>query len=105
MVYQAEKTLSENEDKIPEPDKEAVRTAIAEARTELEKEDPTGLDAIQQRLEQALHKVAETLYKASQAEGAGAGDAGGPGAEQASSDDDVVDAEYTEEKGDEKGAS
>jgi molecular chaperone DnaK len=101
MIYQAEKTLSENEEKIEEADKEAVRSAIESARADLESDDVAQIDAAQQRLEQALHKVAEVLYQA-QAAAQGA-DAGGdpsqgaaPGAEAAG--EDVVDAEYTEEK-------
>ena len=104
LVYQAEKTLSENEDKVPEEDKNAARSAIEDAKKELEKEDAAGLDAAQQRLEQALHKVAETLYKAGQAEAAGEPGASGPESSASGGDEDVVDAEYTEEKGDEKEA-
>jgi molecular chaperone DnaK len=101
MIYQAEKTLGENEEKIEEADKEAVRSAIESARANLESDDVAQIDAAQQRLEQSLHKVAEVLYQA-QAAAQGA-DAGGdpsqgaaPGAEAAA--EDVVDAEYTEEK-------
>jgi molecular chaperone DnaK len=102
MIYQAEKTLAENEAKIAEADAQAAKSAIEDAKKELEKDDPAALDSARQRLEQALHKVAETLYKAGQ-EGGDAGAAAGAGPEaSAGSDDDVVDAEYTEEKGDER---
>ena len=100
MVYQAEKTLTENDDKIPEDDKQAVRDAIEEAKQALEKDEAPALDAAQQRLEQALHKVAEALYKAqAEAEGGPAATDADP-TDRVSADDDVVDAEYTEEKGD-----
>ena len=102
MIYQAEKTLGENEDKIEAADQEAVKSAIESARADLESEDVAKLDAAQQRLEQSLHKVAEVLYQAqAQAAGEAGGEAAGgpqPGAEAASGGDDVVDAEYTEEK-------
>jgi molecular chaperone DnaK len=102
MIYQAEKTLSENAEKIAAEDKAAVESAIEDARKDLEGGDAAKLDAASQRLEQSLHKVAETLYQAQAAEGAegaptgdaAGGDTGAPGG----SDDDVVDAEYTEEK-------
>jgi molecular chaperone DnaK len=104
MVYQAEKTIAENEDKIAEPDKEAARAAIEEAKKELESDDAARLDAAQQKLQQSLHKVAETLYKSQEADAAGAaaGDPGNAGSAAGGDkgDDDVVDAEYTEEKGD-----
>ena len=102
MIYQAEKTLAENEDKIEEADKEAVRSAIESARTDLQGEDVAALDAAQQRLEQSLHKIAEVLYQAqAAAQGAEAGAEGAPGepaSGPASAGEDVVDAEYTEEK-------
>jgi molecular chaperone DnaK len=102
LVYQAEKTLRENGEKLSEADKKSVEEVIAEAKAELESEDVAKLDAARQRLEQGLHKVAEVLYKA-QAAGAGepgaAGGAGAPGGASAGKDGDVIDAEYTEEKG------
>ena len=71
----------------------------------VESGDPAKLDAARQRVEAELHKVAEVLYKAQAADGgaAGAPDAApdaGPGAAGAPDDSEVVDAEYTEEKGD-----
>jgi molecular chaperone DnaK len=102
LIYQAEKTVSENEEKIPEADREAVRSAIEEAKKELESDDAARMDAARQRVEQSLHKVAEVLYKSEAAAGAPPGPdaAGGEQAASGSQDDDVVDAEYTEEKGD-----
>ena len=101
MIYQAEKTVTENEGKLPEGDLAAARSAIEDAKKALESDDAAGMDAAQQRLEQALHKVAEALYK-TQAEAGAGPEAGAPGAQPDSGakDDDVVDAEYTEEKGD-----
>jgi len=100
LIYQAEKTLAENEAKLDEADKTSISSAIEDAKKDLESGDPAKLDAARQRVEAALHKVAEKLYQ-SEAPGAGgtggasaSGDAGG------GSDDDVIDAEFTEEKGD-----
>jgi len=103
MIYQAEKMISENEEKIPEEDRAAVRSAVEEAKKDLESGDTARMDAAQQRVEQALHKVAEALYKAENAGGGASpeSDGGADGAgDSGSKDDDVVDAEYTEEKGD-----
>jgi molecular chaperone DnaK len=101
MIYQAEKTLADNEGKLPDGDLTAARAAIEDAKKALESDDAAGMDAAQQRLEQALHKVAEALYK-TQAEAGADPQSGASGAEADSGakDDDVVDAEYTEEKGD-----
>jgi molecular chaperone DnaK len=100
MIYQAEKTLSDNESKVPEGDLQAARSAIEDAKKALESDDAARMDAAQQRVEQALHKVAEALYK-TQAEAGAGPQAEAPGAQaDAGAEDDVVDAEYTEEKGD-----
>jgi molecular chaperone DnaK len=98
MIYQAEKMLTENESKLTESDSAGIRAAVDEAKQDLESGDVAKLDAARQRIEQQLHSVAETLYKANTDEEA----AGEPGADPAAAgaaeeEGDVVDAEYTEE--------
>jgi molecular chaperone DnaK len=98
MIYQAEKMLTENEDKLSESDSAGIRAAVDEAKQDLESGDVAKLDAARQRIEQQLHSVAETLYKTNTDEEA----AGQPGADPAAAgaaeeEGDVVDAEYTEE--------
>jgi molecular chaperone DnaK len=101
LIYNAEKMLRDNGDKVPDDEKKSLEDAIAAARQDLESGDAARLEAARQSVEQATHKVAEVLYKAQTADGgsppaseeaapSGAGDAEG----------DVIDAEYTEEKGD-----
>ena len=98
LIYQAEKTLAENAEKIDAEEKQAVESALADARGDLDSDDAAKLDAARQRVEQALHGIAEKLYKA-QAEAAGSnGDAAASGSDAGGGGDDVVDAEYTEEK-------
>jgi molecular chaperone DnaK len=99
LIYQAEKTLAENGEKIPAEDKQAVEAAVADARKDLDSGDLAKLDAAHQRVERALHKVAEALYKAQAPQGAAAPGAQAPGgAPGGSAEGDVVDAEYSEEK-------
>ncbi|MEE8581190.1 MAG: molecular chaperone DnaK [Myxococcota bacterium] len=101
MLYQAEKTLRENADKLAESDKQNVQSALDEAKKDLESGDPQRLDAARQRVEQELHKVAEALYKAKASDGSGAEAGGAPASGGAQGGEgEVVDAEYTEEKGD-----
>jgi molecular chaperone DnaK len=105
LIYQAEKQLSETSDKLEPTDKTAVEEAIAAAKEKLESQDVSELEGATQQLTQALHKVAEVLYKqeAEQAQAAGEQPAGGAdadGSTSAASDEDVIDADYTEEKGD-----
>ncbi len=101
MIYQAEKTLRDNGEKLTAEDKKSVEDVIAEAKGELETEDVAKLDAARQRLETGLHRIAEVLYKAQgEAAPGGASAAGGQGGAASGQPDDVIDAEYTEEKGD-----
>jgi molecular chaperone DnaK len=100
MLYQAEKTLADNRDKIAEADRTRVEGVLAEAKQDLASEDAARMDAARQRIEKEMHTIAEALYRA-QAGGADAG-AAAPGAAGATGtpDEGVIDAEYTEEKGD-----
>ncbi|MFO0687697.1 MAG: molecular chaperone DnaK [Myxococcota bacterium] len=100
LIYQAEKTIKENEAKLDEADKQAVSSVLTEARAELESGDVAKLDAARQRVEAQMHKLAEKLYKdAGAAGGADAGGAAGAtgGAGGKKGGDDVIDAEFTQE--------
>jgi molecular chaperone DnaK len=98
VIYQAEKLLSDNAAKLAAPDTASVRSAIDEAKKDLDSGDVAKLDAAKQRLESELHKIAEKLYKEQAASGGAAG-AGAPGAGgDGKGDPDVVDAEFTEDK-------
>jgi molecular chaperone DnaK len=102
LIYSTEKTLRESGEKIPDAERKQLEEAIAAARTDLESEDVARLDAARQRVEQAAHKAMELLYKAQRGDAEGAaGAGGGPGgsAEGGHGGDDVIDAEFTEEKG------
>jgi molecular chaperone DnaK len=98
LIYTTEKTLRDSADKLPEDERKRAEEALAEARKDLDSEDAARLDAARQRLEQAAHKIAELLYKGQQAGGPAE-----PAQEGAAGDrpkgDDVIDAEFTEEKG------
>ncbi len=98
LVYEAEKTLNENREKIPVGDMNALEDAVTASKTLVAKEDATAeeLTAQTQELQTAVHKVSAELYKqeSAQAESeAPPSDGGGP-----ADGPDVVDAEFTEEK-------
>ena len=99
VIYQAEKMISENEDKIAEEGKQSLQSAIEAAKKDLESDELTRLDSGRQSLEAALHQVAEELYKA-EAPPAGEGAPGEQASSASAEDEDVIDAEYTEEKND-----
>ncbi len=77
-VYQVEKLLHENRDKLSESDLKPVETAVAAAKTALAGADLGQIESATQELERASHSLAEVLYKSAQASSAQAG-AGGPG--------------------------
>ncbi|UCE87183.1 MAG: electron transport complex subunit RsxC [Deltaproteobacteria bacterium] len=102
LIYGAEKTLVENEEKLPDEEKTRVRGILEDAKKDLESGDAARLDAARQRVEQGMHKIAEILYKSGGATGGAEAGGARSQAEGAAKgpDEDVIDAEYTEEKGD-----
>jgi molecular chaperone DnaK len=103
LIYQAEKTLGDNRDKLPEAERTRAEGVLAEARKDLESNDAARMDAARQRVEKEMHGIAELLYRA-QTAGEGGGPGGGPeggasGSSGGGAEGDVIDAEYTEEKG------
>src|SRR5262249_53010959 len=96
MVYQVEKMLKENGDKISGDEKGQVEAAIADAKKALEGTDAAEMNSAREKLTAASHKLAEVMYKAQQAppEGA-AGPQGGAeqnGAQSEKKDEGVIDA-------------
>ncbi len=100
LVYQMEKTLNDNREKVGAVAGE-VETAIAEARKALAEGGVERLKEAFNQLQTASHKLAEALYQQSatpgtetpaedQASAAGASTAGGAG------EDNVIDAEYVD---------
>src|SRR5437879_1118336 len=107
MVYQIEKMLKEQGDKISGSDRGDVENAIADAKKALESNDKAQMDRARETLTQASHKLAEQMYKSAQAQtpppGGGAGPSGSAGGEQpgsgngeAKKDEGVIDAEYVD---------
>ncbi|MBB1020207.1 molecular chaperone DnaK [Dietzia sp. E1] len=94
-IYQTEKFVSENEDKIPADKKESLQAAIADAKTALEGSDVDAIKSAVEKVNTEAQAVGQAIYEASAAEGAEAGDATTGGA----ADDDVVDAEVVDEDG------
>jgi molecular chaperone DnaK len=103
-VYQVEKLIADNRDKLSESDTKPVEEAVAAAKSAL-----AGgiLDQIQSatiQLETASHKLAEVLYKTAQASGAQAGAGGSAdgasGAPKSGTgsapEGEVIDAEYVD---------
>jgi molecular chaperone DnaK len=94
LVYQTEKFIKENEDKIPADAKSNVDEPLVELKTALEGTDLDAIRSATDKVAAASQALGAAIYAQSAAAGDGAGDAGGSSAE---SDDDVVDAEIVDE--------
>jgi molecular chaperone DnaK len=72
MIYQTEKSLTEYGDKIGEDDKNAINNAIADLKKVLEdaNSDAAAIKAKTEELQKASYKLAEEMYKNTQAQGA-----------------------------------
>jgi molecular chaperone DnaK len=94
MLYQSEKLLRENADKLPADLKREVEDAVKKAKGKLDSTDVETLKAATSEFESKLHKLSESIYKQGGDAQQGAQQ---PNAEaQKAKDDNVVDAEYDE---------
>ncbi len=85
MVYQAEKTIKDNEDKIDEESKNKIESAKEELSKALEGNDIEDIQAKTQTLTEAIYTFTSKMYENVQQEGEAADSSG---------QDDVFDAEY-----------
>jgi molecular chaperone DnaK len=103
-VYQVEKLIADNRDKLSESDTKPVEEAVAAAKSALAGGILDQIQSATQQLDHASHQLAEVLYKTAQASGAPAGTDGsggaGPGAPKpgpgSAPEGEVIDAEYVD---------
>jgi molecular chaperone DnaK len=97
LVYNTEKMLNENREKIPVSDIKPIEDALAEAKEALKSEDMDKIRRAVETLTKASHRMAEVMYrqaKEKQAPGAPS-DGGEPQAKSgAAPEGEVVDAEF-----------
>jgi molecular chaperone DnaK len=100
MVYQTEKLLNENREKIPAGEISTIEEAIKQTKEAIESNDTDRIKAAMEELTQASHKMAEVMYQQQSQQQQAGGAQPGPGAEAGPQpgsekrDDDVVDAEF-----------
>ncbi|MGW3871229.1 molecular chaperone DnaK [Streptomyces sp. NPDC005069] len=99
LVYQTEKLLQDNADKIPGDVKAEVEAALTELKEKLKGEDTTEIRTATEKASAAAQRIGTALYAQAQGEagGGGAADsstAGGPG----TGEEDVVDAEIVDDE-------
>jgi len=100
LVYNTEKMLKDNRDKIPADSIKTVEEAAAACKKAIEDKDSAKIKTTMETLTQASHKMAEAMYKAASPEPE-AGSTGAAKEEPKSGekkDDNVVDAEFEESR-------
>jgi molecular chaperone DnaK len=103
LVYQTEKILVENKDKIPSEESSQIEIAIQDAKKALQDGDVQAVRNAREVLERASHRLAEIMYKQAGATGGAGPDATGAGAGATGSgsggpaeSEDVIDAEVVD---------
>jgi molecular chaperone DnaK len=107
LIHSTEKQLAEHGDKVSADIKSEIERALAEAKTAVESGDSDEMQQKTAALTQSAMKLGEAMYKAQQAEtdAAAGADAGtsGPSEQPAESQEEVVDAEFSEVDEENKG--
>jgi molecular chaperone DnaK len=107
MVYMTEKSLKEHGDKVDASVRSSIETALTRTKTAMEGSDAQEIKNALEELQQASHKLAESMYQQASSAGGpdgGTADAGHGGAghggthHSARPEDDVVDADFEEVK-------
>jgi molecular chaperone DnaK len=103
MVYQLEKTIGEQKEKLPAEDVAKLEAALKEARSAVERQDDEAIKTATANLEKESHRIAEAMYKASGGQPPPDGGNGTPGAGGAApagggekKKEGVIDAEFEE---------
>ncbi len=98
MVYQCEKILKENGDKIPEGDKTEIQSKIDALKEALKGDNMDDIKQKKDELTEKFNKVAETMYQAAAAQAQAAGGAADAqqGGAQNKGDDGYYEADYTD---------
>ena len=109
LVYQAEKTIKELGDKADAGKVSEVKAACEKVKEAIKSNDTEAIKKATEALQKPLYELSAAAYQqaqASGAQGAQGAQAGGENAQgaqqQKKDDDDVVDADYTEVKDDQK---
>ncbi len=97
LAYTTEKFLAENSDKVPDDIKSEVEAAIADLKKALEGTDTDAIREASEKAAQVSQKMGTAIYAQSQASATTDGESAA-GADEAASDDDVVEAEIVDEE-------
>jgi len=99
LVYQTEKFVKDNDEKLPDEPKERVKTSITKVNDALKGTDLAAIKSAVEELATESQQLGSALYAQNQADASapgGAGTAGADGGQQG--EDEIVDAEIVEDE-------
>ncbi|MFN8170996.1 MAG: molecular chaperone DnaK [Candidatus Nanopelagicales bacterium] len=97
LVYQTEKFLADNADKVPADAKANVDGPLAELKKAIEDNDLPAMRTATDKVAQASQALGAAMYASAQEQQAGAGAAGAADEAAQTAEDDVIDAEIVDE--------
>lgn len=100
-IYGTEKLIKENGDKLSADMKSNLEAALKEGKEAVQKEDADQMKTCLDKINTLSHKMAEEMYKTASAAGAQPGAEGAPGGDgqTGKKEDEPIEAEFREEKG------
>ncbi|MGW0766975.1 molecular chaperone DnaK [Streptomyces sp. NPDC002676] len=106
LVYQTEKFIRDNGDRVPEGTRGEVEEAVRELKDLLERNAETpALRTGVEKLASVSQKMGQAMYESASASAASGGPSGPSGRQGTPEDEGVVDAEIVDEERDEKGGA
>jgi molecular chaperone DnaK len=97
MVYNVEKMLKDNGDKVSGSEKSDVEAALTDAKATLQGTSSAAeMNAAREKVTAASHKLAEAMYKANSAGPSAAGEAASGAPAEEKKEEGVIDAEYVD---------
>jgi molecular chaperone DnaK len=100
LIHGAEKSMKDLADDVQDDEKQAIESAIEDLKKSMEGADKADIEAKTASLAEVSGKLAERVYQKQAQDAAGESPAGGDDGADASSKEDVVDAEFEEVKDD-----
>ncbi|MER7169953.1 molecular chaperone DnaK [Streptomyces mesophilus] len=98
LVYQTEKFLKDNEEKVPGEVKTEVEEALTELKEKLKGDDSAEIRTATEKVQVVAQKLGQAMYADAQAAQAAGGEAPQDQPGEAKADDDVVDAEIVDDE-------
>lgn len=95
-IYQAEKLLADNADKIPDATKTAVTTQIEALKSARESGDTEAIKAALEQLQVALSEAGAAMYQQSDTAASNMGTDGSDDSQYSADEEDIVDGEFSE---------